>query len=239
MAGLDARIDAPELMDAGQTSPAATRRALAFLALANRWFGGSRIIVRHLERWARSWPAASQPITVLDVGTGSADVPIAVARWARSRGHPLKVTGVDSAESIVGVARERARPYPEITIMRADLFALAATPARYDYVIATLFLHHVEQPRLVAALTALDRLAGRGLIVSDLQRTRASWLAVGTAGYLLGNAIVRHDAPLSVRRAFRTAELTALAQQAGLDYLAARPEPWFRVCLAGEQPDAR
>lgn len=238
MRGLDSRIDAPELMDTVPASYPTMRRALAFLALTNRWFGGSRLVVRHLERWAPRWEEPDQPISVLDVGTGLADIPMALVRWARSHGKRLTVTGLDLVASVADLARERVRHYPEITIVRGDLFSLAATPARYDYVTASLFLHHIDQPRTVAALAALGGLARRGLIVSDLKRTRASWLAVATAGFVLGNAIVRHDAPLSVRRAFRTAELAALARRAGLDYLTARAEPWFRVSLAGEKPDA-
>ena len=238
MAGLDSRVDVPELIDTAPASRPSMRRALAFLAFTNRWCGGSRLIVRHLERWAPRWPAASDTISVLDVGTGTADIPRALVRWARSRGQRLTVTGLDQVAPIVDLARERVGRYPEITIIRGDLFELAGTPARYDYVTASLFLHHVEQPRAVAALAALSRLARRGLIVSDLQRTRASWLAVGAAGYVLGNAIVRHDAPLSVRRAFRTHELAVLARRAGLDYVTARAEPWFRLSLAGEKPSA-
>jgi hypothetical protein len=108
----------------------------------------------------------------------------------------LAVTGLELVNSITDLAREGVKRYPEIAIESGDLFELAATATRFDYVTAC------------------------------------------AAGLVLGNTIVRHDAPASVRRAFRRSELDQLARQAGLDYLAAREEPWFRVSLAGEKPDA-
>jgi 2-polyprenyl-3-methyl-5-hydroxy-6-metoxy-1,4-benzoquinol methylase len=161
-----------------------------------------------------------------------------MVRWARDRGVRLAVTGLDLVKAITDIARERVKRYPEIAIVTGDLFELAATSVRFDYVTASLFLHHVEPARTLEALRGLSLLARRGLIISDLQRTRASYVAVTAAGLALGNAIVRHDAPASVRRAFRRSELAQLARQAGLDYLAAREEPWFRLSLAGEKPDA-
>jgi len=48
--------------------------------------------------------------------------------------------------------------------------------------------------------------------------------------------VVRHDGPLSVRRAFTVHELARLAAGLGLSYLQARQERPFRLSLAGEKP---
>jgi hypothetical protein len=78
-------------------------------------------------------------------------------------------------------------------------------------------------------------LARRGIIISDLHRTLLSYSAVSLLSYLIGNKIVRHDGPLSVRRAFTIPELNDLARAAGLPYLQASIEPWFRTSLSGEK----
>lgn len=238
MTDLSVRTDIPELMDTAPESAAAMRGALRFLEITNRWFGGSRLVLRHLAGWAARWPRGGQPITVLDVGTGTADIPMALVRWARSRGVRLAVTGLDLVKSITELARARVKHFPEISIVSGNLFDFAPFGARYDYVTASLFLHHVEPARTPEALGILSGLARRGLIVSELQRTRASYLAITGASYALGNRIVRHDAPASVRRAFLRSELDGLARQSGLGYLAARTEPFFRLSLAGEKADA-
>jgi 2-polyprenyl-3-methyl-5-hydroxy-6-metoxy-1,4-benzoquinol methylase len=118
-------------------------------------------------------------------------------------------------------------------VRRADLFDLDGEGASFDVVTASLFLHHCPAREVVRALRAMDRLAARGLILSDLLRSRAGYWAVGLLSHLIGNAVVRHDGPLSVRRAFRPEELEALAAEAGLPHLSVRVHPWFRVSLAG------
>jgi hypothetical protein len=51
MPGFDSRCDGRELLDTVSLAPRSMCRALAFLALTDRWFGGSRLVVRHPERW--------------------------------------------------------------------------------------------------------------------------------------------------------------------------------------------
>jgi hypothetical protein len=45
--------------------------------------------------------------------------------------------------------------------------------------------------------------------------------------------VVRHDGPVSVRRAFTVSELEELARRAGLGYLSARRHAGFRLSLTG------
>src|SRR5690606_31957787 len=88
------RLVQPEFMD----DPAATREelrtALAYIRWVNRVLGESRALIGHLARWSRRWPK-DRPVTLLDVGTGSADIPLEAVRWARQRGFDLRVTAVD------------------------------------------------------------------------------------------------------------------------------------------------
>lgn len=228
--GLDTRLDQLELMDTIQLPPATMRRTLSFLALTNRRFGGSQIVLDILDSWSARWP--DREIKILDIGTGAGDIPIAIAKWARAKKLRVKIIGIDLVPEVIQIAREQTRNHPEISIEEADLFSFNQ---RADYVIASLFLHHVPPAQNKDALIALDRLAERGLIVSDLQRTQGSLVAVSALSYLAGNHIVRHDGPLSVRRAFRPHELDALALEAGLSYLRARNERWFRLSLSGEK----
>lgn len=235
--GLDRRSSADEIMDTEPLSAPVVEQTLWFLELTNRRFGGAGIVLRALERWRRDWPSGS-PVRLLDVGTGAADIPRAILAWARSVGADVSVTAIDSAPDVAAAASERARGVRGLSIERASLADLAASGRRFDYVTASLFLHHVPPERTAEALASLDRLATRGVVVSDLKR---SWLAlagVGLLAYAAGNAVVRHDGPLSVRRAFTVDELRGLASACGLAYLAARSEGPFRVSLSGEKRGA-
>ena len=221
-------------MDTAPLSPRVVGRTLAFLEMTNRWFGGTGIVLRALQRWSAGWPAG-RGVRVLDVGTGGADIPCALLAWARAQDVDMEVTGIDLAPDVVAAARERTRGVEGLSIEQASLADVAASERRFDYVTASLFLHHVPPGRVGDALGGLDRLATRGVIVSDLRR---SWLAlagVGLLSYVAGNAVVRHDGPLSVRRAFTVDELGDMASGLGLRYLQARSEGPFRVSLSGEK----
>jgi 2-polyprenyl-3-methyl-5-hydroxy-6-metoxy-1,4-benzoquinol methylase len=230
--GMLGRATGAELMDTLPLSEAEVRSTLRWLQLTNRYFGGTRTILKHLAAWRRDWPT-DRAMHVLDVGTGAADIPAAVVAWARRRGLPIRVTAIDSAGGIVTAARAAVRDVAEIAVEQIDLFELAATNRRFDIVTASLFLHHMPLERTSAAIGAIDRLAVQGVIISDLLRSPLTWAAVGALACVTGNRIVRHDAPLSVRRAFRVRELSRLAAAAGLPYLRARREGRFRVSLAG------
>ncbi len=235
--GLEVRATSLEWMDTTPLSPRDTRGALGFLELTNRYFGGARAILRHLTSWSGRWPA-EKTVRLLDVGTGGADIPRAIAAWARRTGRTVHITAIDLVPEIVALARARVGTDPMISIVERDVFALDPAEGRFDYVTASLFFHHVGG-RTVETLAALDRLATRGLIISDLARTPAALAGVWILSRLAGNAVVRHDAPLSVRRAFTRAELAQAATHAGLSYLRARPEGPFRVTLTGEKDPHR
>ena len=234
MRSLQQRDARPELMDSGPCTLRELNAALRFLEMTNRRFGGTAVILKHLARWV-SRHEGEAPLRILDVGTGAADIPLAVAGWAATHGVPIEIVGLDVVEATTELARARTARVGVISIVTGDLFTYAAQGAVFDYVIANLFLHHIEPAQTAAALEACDRLARRGLLVSDLRRSWPSLLAVSALSHAAGNRIVRHDGPLSVRRAFRRDELHALARQSGLRYLEARNEPWFRVSLTGEK----
>jgi hypothetical protein len=69
----------------------------------------------------------------------------------------------------------------------------------------------------VALLRRMAASARRGILVSDLERTRAGLVLAWMASHALCRSpVVRHDGPASVRAAFRKDEARALAGQAGL-----------------------
>jgi 2-polyprenyl-3-methyl-5-hydroxy-6-metoxy-1,4-benzoquinol methylase len=235
--GLTRRAIGDELMDTVPLSESEVRSTLRWLQLTNRYFGGTRTILRHLSAWSAGWPNG-RTVQLLDVGTGAADIPAAIVAWARRRGILVHVTAIDSAPHIAAAARAAVRDVPEISVEQSDLFELAATGRRFDVVTASLFLHHMPPERTPDALAAIDRLAVRGVVISDLLRSPFTWAAVGALAWVTGNRIVRHDAPLSVRRAFRVHELGRLAAVAGFQHLRPRREGRFRVSLTGQKVTA-
>lgn len=188
--------------------------SLDHLAGVNRWLGGSRIVIRHLAPRL----ATGRTTYVLDAGTGSADVPRALVRWARRHGRPIHVVAADLHPQIVEIARRRTADDPEITVKRADVRRLPFRDGAFDLALLSLTLHHFDDADQLCALRELRRVARRAVLVNELERNWPNYLGARflAATVWRRDRITRHDGPLSVLRAFTPDELLDRARRAGL-----------------------
>ena len=127
----------PELMDRPDASPAELESALKSLWGLNRYFGSYRIVSLFLRRWMKP----RTQMRVLDLATGSADIPRLIADYAREIGAGVEIVAVDFQPSTVEMARRWSTDYPEISCECADVLTFNA-PERLNLVICSLALHH-------------------------------------------------------------------------------------------------
>ena len=205
-----------EYLDGPLVDAQALRENLRDLARVNRLLGGTAISRSALVRaFAGSRPPS--PLRLLDVGTGSADIPAALVAWGRKHGLEIEATGVDSRHEILEVARSLRGDRSGVRLELTDGERLPYPDRSFDVAHASLVLHHLEPGEAEAFLAELARVASRAVIVNDLDRRRHWWvLARLLAAVSTKNRYTRHDAPLSVRRAYRPDELIALAARVGL-----------------------
>ena len=106
---------------------------------------------------------------VLDVGTGTAQIPIELCRQ-----HPVaRVTGVDLAEHMLRVGRDNARRAGlegRIRLERCDAKRLPHTDGSFGAVLSNSIVHHIPQPRAVLAEMVRVLAPGGVLFVRDLLR---------------------------------------------------------------------
>jgi 2-polyprenyl-3-methyl-5-hydroxy-6-metoxy-1,4-benzoquinol methylase len=210
-----------ELMDRPAPFPALLED-LRDLERLNALFGGRALTVAAVVRLLRRLPP-DRTLTVLDVGTGSADIPRALVRWARRRGRSIRVIAVDHDQAVLRVARGTLSDYPEIALLQAEAQQLPFRPGTVDVVTSALTMHHLEPGPAAAALAAMDQAARIGVAINDLARDRVAYAAVWLATRLFArSAMSRHDGPLSVLRAYTPAEVRALAERAGLGGVSVR-----------------
>jgi SAM-dependent methyltransferase len=208
--------DAVELLDGALDDPIALAGNLRDLRRINRWLGGVSLSRAAIDALA----AHCDELTLLDVGTGGADIPLALLRWASRRDRRLTVVGIDSRPEILAAAG-RANP-ASLTTDRLELRvgdgrSLPYPDHAFDVVHASLVLHHLGPAAAVALLRELARVARLGVVINDLQRGWLGWIGAWLIGHVLtGNRYTRHDAPLSVRRAYRLREMNDLLDAAGL-----------------------
>lgn len=200
----------------------------------NRLLGGISAILRHLPRLVVNH-SGSEPLSVLDLATGSADIPVAISRWAKRRGLPMTITASDYAPDILALARHKVSDHPEITLSQYDARSVPLPDKHFDVVICSLSLHHFSPDDAILVLGEMDRLARCGFILNDLRRSRVGYSAAWIAALLTThNRLTRHDAPLSVLRAYTPPELDGLLRRAGIVDATISTHPWFRMAAVRE-----
>ena len=216
-------LTVPEMMDRPGQEITLLRADLTVLEQINRWLGGHRIPLRYLKLFQLN------RLTLLDLGTGAADVPRMIARR-----FAVTITAVDSNPAILQIARERSIGFDSIHFEQHNLLALPYPAASFDVVLCSLTLHHFTESDAVAILRRILDIARVGYIINDLRRNRvAIWLSKLMAATIITNPIARFDAPASCERAFTPRELRAMADQAGMTNFRVRRHPVFRMSLVG------
>ncbi|MEI8079127.1 MAG: methyltransferase domain-containing protein [bacterium] len=224
----DSRATATEFLDRPDCDPALAAASYRFMEMINRRFGGIRIVRRFLASEIAGRHTRA-PLRILDIGSGSCDIPLAVSRWARACAIPLHFTCLEMASHAVNIARgQLARAGdPAVELLQEDAFT--HQPAEpYDCAVASMCFHHFNNAQILTLLRRLRGFVLNSVLINDLRRSRLASLAARLL--LVGAAAgVRHDALLSIRRGFEIGELGALLQQLDSVTLSVEPARWFRI----------
>jgi SAM-dependent methyltransferase len=208
------RLD-PEWIDREGNAPEDLAAALADIRAVNRLLGGRRVVVDAIAPYLRAAPRDAV-LRILDVGTGSADVPIAIAKAASRMGRRVEIVAIDRDPATVELARRAASGHPAIRVLRADAFAPGFPDGSFDLVVASMVLHHFPHDDAVRFVEVMRRLARRAVLVNDLRRHALAWAFIALAARLTWrHPMFVHDAPLSVLRGFTDRELARIAEDAG------------------------
>lgn len=230
-ADLQRRLEhAPELLDEAGHDAHELAQSLDQVAEVNRLLGGTRAVRLALAELS----APGAPLRILDIGTGSADIPCALVPWARRRGSALDIVATDVHPQIRALAAQRTAPArAAIRVEHADALALHYSPDSFDVVLLSLALHHFDGDAQLTVLREAARVARRAVVVNELERCRANWYGARflAATRWRGNRLTRHDGPLSVRRAFTAPELHDIAHRAGLRVETLRRRFFYRLVL--------
>ncbi len=206
------RRNAAEILDDRAIDPAIRRRSSGDIVASNRWLGGRRAALDVLDDVIRACVASSgaTELTLLDVGTGLADIPHAAKQLARRHGVALTTVGIDREVSLLASAGSHLDQR-----VSSDALALPLADGSVDIAMCSQILHHFEHGEAVTLVRELDRVASRHVIVSDLRR---SWIAAGgfklAAAALRFHPVTRHDGVVSVMRGFTPTELGAVIDEA-------------------------
>ncbi|HEX8088584.1 MAG TPA: methyltransferase domain-containing protein [Blastocatellia bacterium] len=209
------RIYVEEMLDAGEGTDEDVARNLSDLRRINRLLGGTRVVIDALSSYLGA--RGARRVSLLDVGTGSADIPTAISRWCDSLGVEPLIAALDISERNLRIARTRLGIGGGIELVRADSLSLPFTDRSFDFVTASLFLHHFQDEDVVRLLADFSRVARRAIIINDLVRNLIPYYFARLTGPVLATSfLTRNDGPVSVLRGFTVDEMRKLAGRAGL-----------------------
>jgi hypothetical protein len=224
----DLRATTLEFLDRPDCDPALAAASYRFMETVNCRFGGIRVVRRFLSA-ETAGRYTDAPLRILDIGSGSCDIPLAVSRWAYACDIPLHFTCLETAGHAVDIARRQLAHAGNSAVQLLQEDAFTHHPAEpYDCAVASMCFHHFSNAQI---LTLLQRLRGfvlNSVLINDLRRSRLASLAARLllAGKPSG---VRHDALLSIRRGFNISELSTLLRQLDSVTVSVEPARWFRI----------
>jgi ubiquinone/menaquinone biosynthesis C-methylase UbiE len=185
------------------------------------------------------------PGRVLDVGTGTALIPVALCQ----RSPDVQVEAIDLAAHMLALAERnvaRAGLAGRIRVWRRDAKATGWPPGSFDTVISNSIVHHIPEPHdVLAEIWKLTR-AGGTLFVRDLERPAsdarvaelvATYAAVPAALPEAERAVHERQRDLfeaSLRAALTVDEVRALVESLGIPASAVRATSdrhWTLACV--------
>jgi 2-polyprenyl-3-methyl-5-hydroxy-6-metoxy-1,4-benzoquinol methylase len=147
----------------------------------------------------------------------------------------MRLVGVDINPSAIEEARRSSERGSAIEWRCGD----ARDPSndmRVDFIICSLFTHHLAEEEIVQLVNWMEETAQCGWFISDLERTRFAYYGFkALARVMRWHPYVQYDGPLSVLRSFTPAEWRAYLQRAGMEPRSVTILRSFpgRICVSG------
>jgi 2-polyprenyl-3-methyl-5-hydroxy-6-metoxy-1,4-benzoquinol methylase len=200
-----------ELMDRPQPISAELERDLQRLRQLNRWFGSYRLV----SDFIRDWIKPGVRMRIVDLATGSGDIPRLIIDYVRKIDAQVEIDAVDQQAATLQIATTLSAGYPEISYYEANILEWKGSQD-YDIALCSLVLHHFSDEDAVTVFRQCRELSKRFVLVSDLRRGLLLQVGVHVlTAVIFREPMTRFDARLSAQRAFSFAEMRQLAIQAG------------------------
>jgi SAM-dependent methyltransferase len=222
---LTRRSTESEWLDDAGADAAELEFFLRDLARFNAAMLGHRAVIKWLARASKDAPK-DRPLTLVDVGCGYGDLLRAIRLWARQRGLPIRLIGLDLSRDTIRIAQTATDDADEIDYRVGDVFAFhPAEPI--DLVVSSLLTHHLSDTLIVKFLRWMEATARRGWLIYDLQRHPVPDYFIALLGKLTRlHPLMIRDGRISVARSLTRAEWHQRIAAAGIAHDAVRLR-WF------------
>lgn len=209
MMSLRTRSAELEIMDDLDCHGEVVDQTLRELEVINRLLGGDDVTIDGVRKIAKG----HKDVSIADYGCGGGDLAMKIIQSMPDL--KVKIEGIDANPHIIDFARENCKKFKDITFRVLDVFS---NKTRYDIIVATLFIHHFTDEQLVTLFKSMKEHSRLGVVINDIHRHPFSYFSIKWLTALFSkSAMVKFDAPLSVRRAFKRNELIDVLRKADID----------------------
>jgi 2-polyprenyl-3-methyl-5-hydroxy-6-metoxy-1,4-benzoquinol methylase len=203
MISLKQRSSELEIMDDLDCHGEVVDQTLRELEVINRLLGGDNVTINGIASLIKK----NSSCVIADLGCGGGDLAMKIKRKFN-----VDVIGIDANQHIVAFAK---RQYPGLTFETLDIFSEEFKKRKFDIITATLTVHHFDDDQLVQLFKSFSPRIG--VVINDIHRHSLSYYSIKWLTQLFSkSAMVKFDAPLSVRRAFKRKDLVAIMDKAGI-----------------------
>ncbi|MEQ8518776.1 MAG: methyltransferase domain-containing protein [Cytophagales bacterium] len=183
----------------------ALKQNLRELEMVNTYLGGYKVTLSALKKLKLD---KDRKYRLLDIGSGAGDMLKQMAKWAERNQLNIEFIGIDANQFMVDYAANACSEFANISFLRKNIFETKTEDLKADIVTMNLFCHHFNNEELNQIINRISHSEAKVIIINDLHRHPLAYYSIWFLTRLFnGSYLVQHDAPLSVKRAFKRNEI--------------------------------
>jgi 2-polyprenyl-3-methyl-5-hydroxy-6-metoxy-1,4-benzoquinol methylase len=154
---------------------------------------------------------------IADLGCGGGELLLVIDQWAKTKKLIIEIIGIDANPFIIEYASQKTNFNQRIHYETKNIFSPDFAHMKFDIVCINSVCHHFSDESLILLFKTLVQQVKLAILINDLNRHWMSYYTTKFATKLFTfSSLAKHDAPLSVLRAFRKQELIDIIEKAGL-----------------------
>lgn len=224
------RSTQPELMDTEKVDYNDFAKCLDHLSLINT----CTLAYRPTLKWVKSY-ASDKKLNIVDVGSGGGDMMRKIWHMAKKHKFSVNIIGADMNDHAKIYADQKLlAKQSSLNNVTKNAFDLSNVK-KSDLIISSLFTHHLIDEELISFIVDMDENAGQGWFINDLHRHPIAYYFIKAITYVFPfHRFVKHDAAVSVARAFTKKDWINILKSAGINESRYKVEWYFpfRYCVS-------
>lgn len=222
-----------ELLDRNDIPFQDIKRNMHELNVINTFLGGHSISIEGIRRLVSS--RGNKEFVVCEIGCGGGDNLAVINKYCLQSNVNVRFIGIDINPHCINYAMTRfVNAEYIISDYKEVMFSI-----KPDIIFSSLFCHHFEDEELITLLRWMDTNSLIGFFINDLHRNILAFHSIKIITAIFSKSyLVKHDAPLSVKRGFKRSELKLFLRHAGIQHSSINWRWAFRwlVIVKHEQP---